>query len=50
MKKQVLCVLGALPPNPGIYRIAAKGKWQVPGGRLSDSTPVALAFGIDSVL
>jgi hypothetical protein len=43
-------LLGAMPPNPGIYRIVAKGKWQVPGGRLSASTPIALAFGIDSAL
>ena len=28
----------------------AKGKWQVPGGRLSASTPIAPAFGIDSAL
>jgi hypothetical protein len=32
----------------GIYRIVAKGKWQVEGGWLSTSTPLALAFGIDS--
>ena len=36
------------PQTPGIYRIVAKGKWQVPGGRLAASTPIALAFGIDS--
>jgi hypothetical protein len=26
----------------------AKGKWQVLGGRISISTPLALAFGTDS--
>jgi hypothetical protein len=36
------------PQTLGIYRIVAKGKWQVPGGRLSATTPIALAFGIDS--
>ena len=38
------------PQTPGIYRIVAKGKWHLPGGRLSASTPIALAFGIDSAL
>jgi hypothetical protein len=28
----------------------AKGKWQVPGGRLAASTPIALAFGINSAI
>ena len=39
---------GCSPHPPGIYRIVAKGKWKVPGGRLAASTPIALAFGIDS--
>jgi hypothetical protein len=33
-EKQILSVLGALPPTPRIYRIVVKGKWLVPGGAL----------------
>ena len=29
MKKEMLCVLGARPQTPGIYRIVAKGKWHL---------------------
>ena len=51
MNKQMLGVLGgSAPKTPGIHRIVAKGKWHLPGGRLSASTPIALAFGIDSAL
>jgi hypothetical protein len=46
-KNRCCAFWGLCPQNPGIYRIAAKGKWQVPGVRLSASTAVALAFGID---
>jgi hypothetical protein len=39
-----------LCPPPGIYGILAKGKWPVLGGLLWTSTPLGLAFGIDSPL
>ena len=49
-EQKMLGVLGGSAPKPpGIYRIVAKGKWHLPGGRLSASTPIALAFGFDSV-
>jgi hypothetical protein len=43
--------LGALPPKPpGIYRIVAKGKWQVPGGRLSGFLKLSVSLFVDRPL